>query len=437
MPSVNRRTFLASAGSGAAALALGSGARAAGPNDQLRIAVIGFHGRGESHIDAFTKNKQTAVATLCDIDSRLFDGAAGGVEKKTGKRPECVQDLRRVLDDKNIDAVSIATTNHWHALATVWACQAGKDVYVEKPVSHNFVEGTRMVEAARKYKRVVQTGTQNRSTAGVAEAVEFLGSGGIGDLYMARALCFKPRGSIGHKADSPVPAGVDYSLWLGPAPERPFNPNRFHYQWHWNWDYGNGDLGNQGIHQMDVARWGLGKSTWPTKITGTGGRFGYKDDGETPNTEICTFRYPDCELVFEVRGLPVNDEQGVKVGNIFYGSKGYLTINGSKWASYLGEPGSQKAPTPGPKGNGQGRDGEGSHFDNFVAAVLARDPAKLHAEILEGHRSSALCHLGNIAYRTGRALTFDPKSETFPGDAPANALLSREYRSPFTMPEKV
>jgi predicted dehydrogenase len=435
MSGVNRRTFLASAGAGAAALGLMSTARALGANDQVRIAVIGFNGRGKSHIDAFTKNKQTTVATLCDIDTRLFDKGAASVESKQGKKPECVQDLRRVLDDKNIDAVSIATTNHWHALATVWACQAGKDVYVEKPVSHNFIEGKRMVEAARKYGRIVQTGTQSRSSAGVAEAVEFLRSGGIGDIYMAKGLCYKPRGSIGHKADASVPDGVDYNIWLGPAPERPFNPNRFHYEWHWNWDYGNGDLGNQGIHQMDVARWGLGKSTWPIKITGSGGRFGYKDDGETPNTEVCTFRYNDCELVFEVRGLPTNDEQGVKIGNIFYGTKGLLTINGSKWATFLGDIG--KSLTPGPSGDGKGKGSEGSHFDNFVAAVLSRDPGKLHAEILEGHRSSALCHLGNIAYRTGRALSFDPETETFPGDAPANALLSREYRSPFTMPEKV
>jgi predicted dehydrogenase len=432
MSDVNRRTFLASAGAGAAALAMPSTARALGPNDQIRVAVIGFHGRGESHIDAFSKNKHTTIATLCDVDSRLFDHAAKQVEDRTKTRPECVQDLRRVFDDKNIDVVSIATPNHWHSLATVWACQAGKDVYVEKPVSHNFVEGRKMVEAARKYGRVVQTGTQNRSSKGVAGAVEFLRSGGLGTVYLARGLCFKPRGSIGHKDDSAVPAGVDYNLWLGPAPERPFNANRFHYEWHWNWDYGNGDLGNQGIHQMDVARWGLGKDgLWPTKIVGSGGRFGYKDDGETPNTEICTFRYDDCELVFEVRGLPTNPEEGVKVGNIFYGTKGYLVVNGSKWTTHLGAADARKY-EPGPSG-----DGGGDHFANFVDAVLARDPKRLVAEIVEGHRSSALCHLGNIAYRTGRALSFDGKTETFSGDPQANALLSREYRSPFTMPEKV
>jgi predicted dehydrogenase len=431
MSGVNRRTFLASAGSGAAALALGSPARALGPNDQIRMAVIGFHGRGNSHIGAFGKSKQTTVATLCDIDSRLFKAHEAMVEALEGKKPECVQDLRRVLDDKNIDAVSIATPNHWHSLATVWACQAGKDVYVEKPVSHNFVEGRKMVEAARKYGRVVQTGTQSRSSKGVAGAVEFLRSGGIGDVYLAKGLCYKPRTSIGHKDDGTVPAGVDYSLWLGPAPERPFNPNRFHYQWHWNWDYGGGDISNQGIHQMDVARWGLGKADWPQKITSSGGRYGYKDDGETPNTLVSAYRWPDCELIFEVRGLATNAEQGVKIGNIFYGTKGYLAIDGDKWQAYLGAPDARTYEL-GAKGSGGG-----DHFTNFIEAVLARDPKKLRAEIEEGHRSSALCHLGNIAYRTGRALTFDNASETFPGDAPASALLTREYRSPFTMPEKV
>ena len=430
MSGVHRRTFLASAGSGMAALALGGGSRAAGPNDRINLAVIGFRGRGKSHIEAFTRDKRSAVVTHCDVDSRQFDEAAAGVEKASGSRPATVQDLRRVLDDKAIDAVSIATPNHWHALATVWACQAGKDVYVEKPVSHDFAEGRAMVEAARKHDRIVQAGTQNRSIAGVAEAVAALRSGVIGEVFLAKGLCYKPRGSIGHRDDSAVPAGVDYNLWLGPATDRPFNANRFHYEWHWNWDYGNGDLGNQGIHQMDVARWGLGQADWPTTIASSGGRYGYKDDGETPNTQVCSYRYPDAELVFEVRGLPTNGEQGITIGNIFYGTKGYLTINGSKWATYLGEP-AAKAYQPGPKG--EGPTPEQAHFANFLDAVVARDPKKLHAEVLEGHRSSALCHLGNIAYRTGRTLAFDPKTETFPKDPQATGLLGRAGRAPFTI----
>ena len=429
MSDLNRRTFLASAGAGAAALGLAS-ASVARDSDKLRIAVIGVRGRGSSHISAFCENPKTTVFALCDIDEREFKSNAKFVEEKTGKAPLCVQDLRRIFDDKTIDAVSIATPNHWHALATVWACQAGKDVYVEKPVSHNFVEGRKMVEAARKYGRIVQTGTQSRSSKGIAEAVEFLRSGKLGEIYMAKGLCYKPRGSIGHKPDGTPPPGVDYNLWLGPAPERPFNPNRFHYEWHWNWDYGNGDLGNQGIHQMDIARWGINKHDWPAKIESSGGRYGYKDDGETPNTQISTYRYPDCELVFEVRGLSTNDELGVKVGNLFYGTNGILAINGDKWSTQLGKAGGKLE--AGPSGSGGG-----DHFGNFVEAVLSRDPKKLNADIEQGHRSSALCHLGNIAYRTGRALDFDGQAENFGSDAKANALLTREYRSPFRMPDQV
>jgi predicted dehydrogenase len=430
MSGVNRRTFFAGAGAGVAALGLASPAVAFKDSDKLRVAVIGIRGRGASHIHAFSEHKNTTVATLCDIDSREFGSKVKYVESKTGTAPKCEQDLRKVFDDKDIDVVSIATCNHWHALATVWAVQAGKDVYVEKPVSHNFVEGRKMVEAARKYKKIVQTGTQSRSSTGVAEAVAYLRDGKIGDIYMAKGLCYKPRGSIGHKPDGPVPAGVDYNIWLGPAPERPFNANRFHYEWHWNWDYGNGDLGNQGIHQMDVARWGLGKDEWPTKIESSGGRFGYKDDGQTPNTQICTFRYPDCELVFEVRGLRTNDELGVKIGNIFYGTKGIVAINGSTWTAYAGSIGSKPEKVAGGGGGGD-------HFANFVEAVLARDPKILRADILEGHRSSALCHLGNIAYRRGEALDFNPKEENFGSNQKANALLTREYRKPFVMPDKV
>jgi predicted dehydrogenase len=420
---------LASAGSGVAALAVGTGTRAAGPNDVIRVAVLGIHGRGQSHIHEFGNNKSTTIAALCDVDSRLFDGSAKQIEKKTGKAPDCVGDLRRIMDDKSIDVVSIATPNHWHALAAVWACQAGKDVYVEKPVSHNVSEGRKIVDAARKYGRIVQTGTQSRSMSGLQDAMEFLHNDGLGPIYLAKGLCYKPRGSIGTKADAPVPEGVDYDVWLGPAPARPFNPNRFHYEWHWNWDYGNGDIGNQGIHQMDIARWGLKKDTLPTHIVSSGGRFGYKDDGETPNTQMAAFRYDDAMLEFEVRGLPTNDEHGVRVGNIFYGPKGYLVIDGDRWQSFLVE---GRKETKGPGGSGGG-----DHFGNFIQAVRDRKPETLRAEILEGHLSSALCHLANVSYRLGRAVTFDPKTETFGDDQAANALLTREYRSPFMMPQNV
>ena len=430
MSKLNRRTFLAGAGVGAASLALGRASKAAGPNDRVRVAVVGVRGRGRSHVSAFSNNKNTVVAALCDVDARQFAEPARQIEEKSGQAPQLVGDLRRLMDDKSIDVISIATPDHWHALAAVWACQAGKDVYVEKPVSHNVREGRKIVEAARKYQRVVQTGTQNRSSEGVIGAIEFLRSGKLGKIYLARGLCYKPRGSIGHKADAPVPEGVDYNLWLGPAPERPFNPNRFHYEWHWFWDYGTADGGNQGVHQMDVARWGLGKDHLPRHIQSSGGRFGYDDDGETPNTQVTSFRYDDCQLEFEVRGLPTNAERGIKVGNLFYGPEGYLAINGSSWATFLGH-----KEEPGPSGGGRGDDQ--AHFDNFVRAVLDRKPETLHAEVLEGHLSSALCHLGNVSYRIGRAVEFDPATETCPKDREADALLGREYRSPFIMPEVV
>ncbi len=269
MRKIPRRVFLHDTATVAASMAAISGlaraadspspreekadAKPAGPNDTVRIAVCGVHGRGKDHVSGWCKQNDARITTLCDVDLNIVGPAKKMVAKQYKTEPAIVQDIRRVLDDKSIDAISVATPNHWHALATIWACQAGKDVYVEKPVSHNVTEGRRMVEFARHHNRIVQTGTQCRSHQGIQDAMAFLHSGKLGHVYMAKGLCYKPRGSIGHKADAPVPANVDYDVWLGPAPKKPFNPNRFHYNWHWNWDYGNGDLGNQGIHQMDLA----------------------------------------------------------------------------------------------------------------------------------------------------------------------------------------
>jgi len=405
-----------------------AGDKAAGPNNTLRVAVCGVHGRGMEHIAGWSALEDVRITTICDVDLNVTGPAIHAVKSRYGSEPKVVQDLRRVLDDKSIDAISIATPNHWHALATYWACQAGKDVYVEKPVSHNVSEGRRLVEAARKYERVVQTGTQCRSHQGIQDAVAFLRSGSLGQVYMAKGLCYKPRGSIGHRADAPVPQGVDYDTWLGPAPLRPFNPNRFHYNWHWHWDYGNGDLGNQGIHQMDLARWGLGKTELPKAVVASGGRFGYSDDGQTPNTLHVSFDFDDCELQFEVRGLPTNEEGKVKIGDIFYGTEGILAITSyDSWQSFLG-PKLEKGP---------GSRGGGDHFANFVKAVKARDPKLLNADIEQGHLSSAYCHLGNIAYRLGRKLHVNPSTESFIGDSEADALLTREYRAPFVVPTKI
>jgi predicted dehydrogenase len=400
----------------------------AGPNDAVRLAVIGVRGRGLEHIEGFGRLPDVRITTICDVDRNIIGRAQKAVERRYGTAPKYVQDLRRVFDDKQIDAVSIATPNHWHALAAIWACQAGKDVYVEKPVSHNISEGRRMVEAARKYNRIVQAGTQCRSHKGIQDAIAFLRSGGIGKVYMARGLCYKPRGSIGHKPDGPVPDGVDYDLWLGPAPKRPFNPNRFHYEWHWNWDYGNGDLGNQGIHQMDLARWGLGKTEFPKAVQASGGRFGYSDDGQTPNTLTVALEFDDSLLEFEVRGLLTNDEAKVRIGDLFYGTEGILAITSyTAWQSFLG-----------PKGEkGPGGNAGGDHFANFIQAVKSRDAKSLAADVEEGHLSSAYCHLGNIAYRLGRKLPINPSTESFVNDAEADAMLTRDYRAPFVVPAKV
>jgi len=399
-----------------------------GPNDVVNVAVIGVKGRGMSHVQAFNDLDEARITTICDVDRNVIGKAMKQVSAANDSEPKFVQDLRRVLDDKDIDVVSIATPNHWHALAAIWAIQAGKDVYVEKPVSHNVSEGRRIVEAAEKYNRIVQAGTQCRSHKGIQDAVEFLRSGKLGKVYMAKGLCYKPRGSIGHKPDGPVPDGVDYNLWLGPAPERPFNPNRFHYEWHWNWDYGNGDLGNQGIHQMDLARWGLGKTEFPKTVKSSGGRFGYSDDGQTPNTQLVVFEFDDCEMQFEVRGLPTNDELKVKIGDLFYGTEGILAITSYfTWQTYLGP-----KLEPGPGGSGKG-----DHFANFLQAVKSRDAKSLNGPIEEGHQSSAFCHLGNIAYRLGRKLHINPSTESFINDPEADAMLTRNYRAPFVVPTKV
>jgi len=399
------------------------------PNEVLRVAVVGVNGRGKEHIQGWGKlKKDVRITTICDADLNVTDRPKKTVERLYQAEPKVVQDFRRVLDDKSIDVISIATPNHWHALMAIMACQAGKDVYVEKPVSHNVSEGRRIVEAARRYDRIVETGTQCRSHKGIQDAMAFLHSGGLGQVYMAKGLCYKWRPSIGYKPVEPVPAGLDYDLWTGPAPQHPFTRNLVHYNWHWNWDFGNGDLGNQGIHQMDLARWGLGKNELPKAVIASGGRFGYSDDGQTPNTLMVAFDFDDCQLQFEVRGLITNDEEHVKVGNIFYGTKGILAITTYEaWQVYFGRE-LEKGP---------GGSGGGDHFANFVKAVRARDRKLLNADIEQGHLSSAYCHLGNIAYRLGRKLHINPSTESFVNDSEADAMLTREYRAPFVVPAKV
>jgi predicted dehydrogenase len=443
-------------------------------NDQLRVAVIGVNGRGMSHVTAFAGNTKlnTIVTTVCDADSAVIGRAMKAIENKQGNAPTFEQDIRKVVEDKNIDIVTIATPNHWHALAAIWAMQNGKDVYVEKPVSHNVSEGRRIVEVARKTNRICQTGTQSRSSTGLKEAMAFLHEGKLGKIKVARGLCYKPRGSIGKvSGPQPTPKTCNYDLWCGPAPKAPLMRKRLHYDWHWVWDTGNGDLGNQGIHEMDKARWGLNKHELARGVVSVGGRFGYIDDGQTANTQICVFDYGDCELIFEVRGLLTKDLLGARVGNIWYGTDGYMVCS-----SYQG------ATAFTPKGEVIKKFGGGEdHFANFIKAVRSRKVEDLNADILEGHLSSALCHLGNISYRlgdeqpfgqtpqafakdkdagetfermeqhlkdnkidlasikcrVGRKLAIDPAKECFREDREADALLTREYRKGFEVPAKV
>ncbi len=434
MVKMNRRDFLKKTTKGVAGVAAGVAAirtnwAGYSANDEIGMAVIGVNGRGGHHAKVWVGMKGVRVVALCDPDEKVLNLRGRSVKQTTGATPKLYPDIRELLKDKEVDAVSIATTNHWHSLATIWACQAGKDVYVEKPASHNIFEGRKMIEAARKYKRIVQVGSQGRSAAPVRKAMELMEKGTIGDIYMSRGLCFKKRNSIGMAEPMSPPDTLHFDLWLGPAPKQSYNTNFVHYKWHWFWDFGNGDMGNQGVHQMDIARWGMG-NRWPVKINGDGGRYTYKDQGETPNTEVCTFTYEDGRiLVFDTRGRFTNNEGGVKIGNLFYGSKGWLAIYGSEgdYDLFLGDDEKQ------PREKGQGMD----HFANFIDAVRARDPKILTAPVEEGVISAGLCHLGNIAYRLGRTLTFDPKTETFPGDPEANKYLTRDYRAPFVVPEKV
>lgn len=442
---LSRREFLDKGAKSAAATAaltgLASG-KVLGANDRINIAVVGINGRGRNHYREWTKIQGVHVKTLCDPDSRLFASRVADVEKLQGKKPGTETDIRKVLEDKEIDAISIASCDHWHALGTIWGCQAGKHVYVEKPTSHNIWEGRKMIEAARKYNRVVSCGMQNRSIKGVRKAMEFLHSGKLGKIYMAKGLCFKPRNTIGKEMDAPVPEGLNWNLWLGPAQWRPYNPQYVHYKWHWFWDFGCTDLGNQGPHQMDIARWGMNIRTLPSAAKCVGGKFAFDDDQQTPNTQMATFEYEDGRIIqFEVRGLYTNAEDGIKIGNLFYGTEGWMHLDGDKWYTYYG-----RKDEPGPKYEGEGDvadpmdlggSGGSAHFYNFIQAVRASDWMKLNADILEGYLSTAMCHVANISNRVGRELIVDTRAEKFLGDEEANSLLARNYRAPFVIPEKV
>ena len=462
MSELTRRTFL-----GASATALAAMGAKAAPSERLRVAVIGIRGQGGFHARLWAGMPDVEVVALCDVDERVFAGIAGQVEKKSGHKPRFEKDMRRLFEDKSIDAVSIATPNHWHILPAIWAVQAGKDVYVEKPVSHNIWEGRRLVEAARKHGRLVQHGTYSRSNAGTREALAFLAEGKLGATTLAHGRLYRPRKPIGSFPDEAVPAGVDYDLWLGPAPARAFNKNRFHYNWHWNWDYGNGEIGNNGVYQLDTIVWGLGKTQLPKSVVSVGGRVASDDDGQTPTVQIALFDYGDVQVLHESRGIDDTSSKDFKTGAVFVCEKGRL--DGTTAFAKDGQEIKRFS-------------GGGAHlenFRNFVDAVKARKAEALNADILGGHLAAGLCHMANISYRlgeeqpvdairepfgasaagnaafdglrdylkaagldlaktklrVGRTLAFDPAKEAFANDADANALVRREYRKPYVIPD--
>jgi predicted dehydrogenase len=346
--------------------------------------------------------------------------------------------MHEVFADKDIAAVSMPLPNHWHALATIWACQAGKDVYVEKPACHNVYEGRKMVEAARKYNRMVQVGSQSRSIPYMQKAVQALRDGAIGQVYLAKGLCFKRRKSIGHQPDSPVPPGVDWDKFLGPAPMRPFNALRLKYNWHWFWDTGNGDIGNQGVHEMDIARWGLGKDELPAAAGSMGGKYVYNDDQETPNTQMATFDYGPSELMFEVRGIHTGSEGGLEtaggntIGNLFYGSDGWMALDGAGYRIYKGEKSDLATDEKSPR-----EDSTALHMSNFLSAVRSRNYKDLNADVQIGVTSADLCHLANISYRLKRRVNYDNGSGKFVNDGEADRMLTRVYRAPYVVPDTV
>jgi predicted dehydrogenase len=471
-----RRDFLAAAATVTIAGTKSSG-RVLGANEDIRVGVAGIHGQGKAHIEQYLGLKGVRITHLIDPDASLFESRGAPITARWGKALTCVQDIRKALDDKNLDAVSIATPNHWHSLMTIWACQAEKDVYVEKPLSHNITEGRRCVEAARKYKRIVQHGTQQRSSPGKANEIATAQSGKYGKLLVSKGYCCKPRWSIGQKDVTKPPAHLDFDLWLGPAAKRDFHANLVHYNWHWFWDFGNGDIGNQGIHELDVARWAIKGATLPTRVWSLGGRFAYEDQGQTPNTQMAVFEYGDVLLVFEVRGLvdrPKDSPFKFKVGNEYYTTEGVIR-NGQFYPKGGGKP--EKLATFDVKVT------PGGSWGSFLHAVRSRKVSDCNADVEVGHLSCALVHAANISYRLGekvpfdfkskqwgdnsavvetfenltrnlqgvgvklekatyrlgRTLTMDGKRERFIGDGAddANAMLTRSYRKPFVVPNRI
>ncbi len=492
--SLNRRHFLQHAAFGVtAAASLGKtewviGAQAPAsksPNEKIAVAFIGVNGRGKNHIEGLSGRSDIEVRYVCDADEEVGQSTALAIAKKYNvKPPQFAKDMRQVFDDPAVHAITTATPNHWHSLTAIWAMQAGKDVYVEKPVSHNVWEGRQAVNAARKHNRICQTGTQSRSSESLHEAAKYVQEGNLGAIRYAIGTCYKARPTIG-KLDKPlvIPKEIDYDLWCGPAAMVDLYRPKLHYDWHWDFNTGNGDLGNQGIHQMDIARWFLGEQELSPEILSFGGRLGYEDAGNTPNTQIILHKYAKAPLLFEVRGLPKSREfqdkgwkdnmdkyRGAGVGVIVQCEKGYIIIPSYTQATAYG-PDDKEIKTWKSRG-------EEGHYENFLKAMRSRKVEDLNADILQGHLSSALCHTGNISYQLGKkatpheiaqslqgndllagsfdrmiehlaangvpvdqpimtrgeSLKMDGKAETFIGNEAASQRLAREYRKPYIVP---
>jgi predicted dehydrogenase len=445
----NRRNFLKTGATAAAGVTV---ARALNANSRIRAAVVGCRGRGWDLMKCFhdlSERENVELAALCEVDDNVLNDRLKKLENLSGKRPQTYTDIRKLLEDKSIDVVAHSTPNHWHVLGALWTCQAGKDAYVEKPMSHNIWEGRKLVEAARKYNRMVQHGTQCRSSPAILEAKQKLRDGVIGKLFMARGVCFKYRGTVGRVQEAPVPPGVHYDLWLGPAPLTAFSPQRFHYNWHWHWDYGAGDIGNMGVHQLDLLRMMLDLEPHPTRIHAMGGKYVFDDDRETPNVHTVMYQYEgrNVQVEMAVRGVATNFEADMGTvlpfrlgkshdiaGVVIYGSEGYMVIpDYTSYYTYLGlnrKAGPKRVDTDDLFANLP-------HMRNFLQAVRSRKHEELTADVEQGHRSASLSHLGNIAYRVGRTVKFDASTETFPDDPEASQYLRRTYRPPFVVPEKV
>ena len=423
---MNRRGFLKTSLAGAAASAATKGARgtSVSANNKVTLAVMGIRGRGKPLIQYFGRMTDVNLKYLCDVDQNVVEPAMKIAEEGQGKRPKLEEDIRRVLDDKEIDGIIVATPLHWHAPATILACQAGKDVYVEKPISHNLREGRLMVEAARKHNRIVQVGTQGRSRPNTQEFIDYVHSGKIGEVHMVKVWNCQMRRNIGFKSDEPVPSGINYDFWTGPVPQLPFNRNRFHVTVNWHWHYGAGDLGNDGIHWIDIGRWALGVG-YPNEITGMGRKLYFDDDQQTPDTQVLTFNYKDKVLMYEQRLWNTYRMNGGQNGVEVYGTGGKMVCGYFDESRRYGyriydetdrlmhyELASGKKTNP--------------HYASFVDRIRTRKTPNADVEV--GHLSTALCHLGNTAGRLNRTLRFNPETESFLDDAEANKYLTREYR---------